>query len=257
MNATHDDGIEALALLLANAQEANRLLPALDPAQVPVDAGQAYAVQHRILALRGQALRGWKVGAKSATGGPIQGAPLPADRVLPSPATVRRSAFATLGLELEIAFRFGRAFEPRAQPYSEAEVQGGIGSMLATIEIVSSRYHGWPAVDKLAQLADLQNHGALAVGEAIAYSADFPFESPTASLRFDDVDIVKGRPANPAGDPRRLLVWLVNHATSRGLTIGKDIVVTTGSYTGMHFPERPGTAIGEIEGLPAVRLAVA
>ena len=52
-------------------------------------------------------------------------------------------------------------------------------------------------------------------------------------------------------------MWLVNHVTSRGLTVREDVVVTTGSYTGMYFPERAGTAIGAIDGLPPVRLTLA
>jgi 2-keto-4-pentenoate hydratase len=63
--------------------------------------------------------------------------------------------------------------------------------------------------------------------------------------------------ANPAGDPRRLLAWLVNHCTARGIAVGGDVVVTTGSYTGMHLASSPGTVTGEIRGLPAVSLSLA
>jgi 2-keto-4-pentenoate hydratase len=167
-----------------------------------------------------------------------------------------REAFAPLGLELEIAFRFGRRFEPSTTPYSEADVHAGIGSIGATIEIVASRYDGWPNVDKLAQLADLQNHGALIVGEFTPYREDFPFVAPLARFTFEGRDVVEATPANPAGDPRRLLTWLVNHATSRGIAVTPEMVVTAGSYTGMFFPQSAGTASGLIEGLAPISLTL-
>ena len=245
-----------LARLLVTAQKTRTPLSQLRPDLVPTNADVAYAVQHQTLVLLRQGIGGWKVGAKSLAG-PIQGAPLPADRVLHGEAaTVRRQDYAVLGLELEIAFRFGRVFAPSTQPYSDESVLNGVESMLATIEVVSSRLARWPEVDKLSQLADLQNHGALACGEPVPFSASFAFEAPQLTFTFDRVDIVKGQVGNPAGDPRRLLIWVVNHCAERGIAIGGDIVVTTGSYTGIHFPDGPGMAVGQIHGLAPARLTI-
>jgi 2-keto-4-pentenoate hydratase len=244
-----------LARLLAAAQHSAMPLANLAVELIPLDLAAAFAVQHQFLAWREQAIAGWKVGAKSPTG-PILGAPLPAVGVFSGEAQVRRADFNLLGIELEIAFRFSHVFEPRATPYSDAEVQDAVSSMQATIEVVTSRYAQWPAVDKLAQLADLQNHGALACGEAIPYRADFDFEAPQLSFAFNGVDIVKSAVANPAGDPRRLLSWVVNHCSARGIAIGSETVITTGSYTGMHFPVGLGSAVGEIRGLPPVCLTI-
>jgi 2-keto-4-pentenoate hydratase len=251
----HNDSTEALAGLLATAQRSISRIDTPRAELIPADAAAAFDVQHRSLALLGQPIAGWKVGAKSVDG-PIQGAPLPADRVLASGAVLRRADYPVLALELEIAFRFGRVFEPFSGPHGEEAVLGALSSMLATIEIVSSRYAAWPAVDKLAQLADLQNHGALACGEAVPYDQDYPFVSPTMGFSFDGADVIKGRVANPCGDPRRLLGWVVNHCVGRGIAIGGDTVITAGSYTGVHFPDSAGTAIGEIAGLPTVRLTL-
>jgi 2-keto-4-pentenoate hydratase len=251
----HDPASD-LARLLVTAREMRAPLESLRPELVPAGAAAAFAVQERTLALRGQAIGGWKVGAKSLAG-PIQGAPLPADRILESGTVVRCEDYPLLGLELEIAFRFGRVFEPSPEPYPDEVVLASVTSMLATIEIVSSRFAQWPDVDKLCQLADLQNHGALACGEVVAYSATFPFATPSLTFTFDGVDIVKSPVANPAGDPRRLLAWVVNHCTARGIAVEPDVVVTTGSYTGMHFASAPGTVVGEVRGLPPIRLTLA
>lgn len=244
-----------LSQRLADARRNHLTLDALPSEQTPADSAAAYAMQHDILRVLDAPIGGWKIGAKSDSG-PIQGAPLPANDLYADGARLSREAFAPLGLELEIAFRFGRRFEPSTAPYSEADVHAGIGSIGATIEIVASRYADWPTVDKLAQLADLQNHGALIVGEFTPYREDFPFVAPSARFNFEGRDVVETTPANPAGDPRRLLTWLVNHATSRGIAVTPEMVVTTGSYTGMFFPQSAGTARGLIEGLAPISLTL-
>jgi 2-keto-4-pentenoate hydratase len=245
-----------LSRRLAQARGDHTVLETLPAELVPADQEAAYLIQHEMVQLGGGKVGGWKIGAKSLTG-PIQGAPLPADGIHPDGVRLPRRAYMPLGLELEIAFRFGRVFEPRSEPYSEAQVHAGIESMAATIEIVASRYAAWPDVDKLAQLADLQNHGALVVGEFVPYRDDYPFVAPALSFSFEGNDLLEAAPANTAGDPRRLLAWLVNHCTQhRGLALTPDMIVTTGSYTGMSFPQTAGTASGRIEGLAPVSLTL-
>lgn len=185
---------------------------------------------------------------------PIQGAPLPADGMHKTGARLSMLAFGKAGLELEVAFRIGRRFEPNSGPYSDEDVVAAIESVHAAIEVVASRFAAWPDVEKPWQLADLQNHGALIVGEGVPYDAAFPFVSPAMAFTFDGASLFDGVPANPAGDPRRLLAWTVNHSVARGLAVERGTVLTAGSYTGIAFPDVPGTAIGAIEGLPAVEL---
>lgn len=247
----------SLARALSEAWRTGETLQSIPDDWTPADAQAAFDVQHETMALQGWRIGGWKVGAKSADG-PIQGAPLPDIACRRSGAQFARAAYAPLGLELEIAFRFGRTFAPRAEPYSDEEVLASIESMAATIEIVASRYAAWPRIDKLAQLADLQNHGALIVGEFVPYRADFPFVVPHAGFRFGGEEVMKhGQATNPAGDPRRVLPWVVDHCTrTRRIEITPQTIVTTGSYTGMFFPGRPGAARGEIDGLPPVELVI-
>ncbi|WP_176048710.1 2-keto-4-pentenoate hydratase [Burkholderia sp. BCC1644] len=249
--ATHD-----LAVRLAAGWQHGIAFAALPSALVPADADDAYAVQAQLLAERRAAIGAWKVGAKQPDG-PIQGASLPDDCRHASGVTLPRGAFRPLGLELEIAFRFGRDFAPRAAAYADDEVFDGIAQMGAAIEIVASRFREWPDVAPAAQLADLQNHGALVLGEMTGYRADFPFLTPHPAFTFDGRDIAATTGTNPAGDPRRLLPWLVNHASRRGIVLPAGTVVTTGSYTGMAFPQAAGTAVGRIAGLPPVSVTLA
>ncbi|WP_454739962.1 2-keto-4-pentenoate hydratase [Cupriavidus necator] len=251
LQASHSE--DDLARILVASWKDGLSFDQLPAGVTPANAEQAYDVQARVVSLQGETIGGWKVGAKSLTA-PVQGAPLPEDCVYFTPAWLPHAGYRHLGLELEIAFCFARPFAPRVTPYGPEEVLAGIQYMAAAIEVVSSRYHEWPAVDKLAQLADLQNHGALVVGDSTNYVADFPFQDPSVLFTFNGADVVNGAPANPAGDPRRLLPWLVNHVTARGMTLEPGAIVTTGSYTGMHFPQGPGVALGRIAGLPPVEL---
>ena len=244
-----------LAQLLVDAQRERSPLGELDNALYPEDLATAYLTQQEILRLRGVQAGGWKIGSKSHTG-PIQGSPLPRDCLFPAGSQFERGAYAPVGLELEIAFRFNRAFTPRDEAYSEEEVLAGIGEMAASIEIVSSRFAAFPKVEPLSQLSDLLNHGALIVSEFVPYDPGFPFTQPQLSFTLNGDSIVPSAVANPAGDPRRLLPWLVNHHTGQGQTLPQEFVITTGSFTGMFFAEGPAEVKGQIQGLPPVSLTL-
>jgi 2-keto-4-pentenoate hydratase len=251
------DRVTTLARLFAHARVERTPLDKLPQDLQPVNAEDAYAVHFATLDAMRDTIGAWKVGSKSLTGGPIQGSPLPASRVYRSGVALPRSSFNQLGLELEVAFALGRRFEPAGAPYTDEQVLGAIESMHATIEVVTSRFSSWPNVDKLWQLADLQSHGALIVGESVPYDSRFPFIAPTASFTLDGAPVFNGAPGNTGGDPRRLLGWLINHGVLRGLTFEPGTVLTTGSYTGMAFPEQKrGVVLGVIHGLPPVQFTL-
>jgi 2-keto-4-pentenoate hydratase len=244
-----------LAQLLVDAHRERSPLGEFDADLQPTDKDAAYQIQQDILHLRGVTPGGWKIGSKSHTG-PIQGSPLPQNCLFASASEFDRAGYPQVGLELEVAFRFNRAFTPRDDAYSDDEVMAGISEMAATIELVSSRFAAWPKIEPLTQLADLLNHGALIVGEFVPYQDSFDFVNPTLELTLNGASIVPSAVANPAGDPRRLLPWLVNHHTRQGLTVPKEFVITTGSYTGIFFAESAGEVSGKILGLPAISLTL-
>lgn len=240
-----------IAELIVDAMRRGQKLTEIHPEYVPADPASAYALQRDILRLRDTHVGGWKVGAKSLTG-PINGALLPEDGLFASGSQVEVVDYPSPILELEIAFRFNRDFAPRQEAYADEEVLSSIGCMGATIEVVSSRFAAWPKIEPLLALGDLLNHGALIVGQFVPYDASFPFVEPALTFTYADEDIVPGDGANPAGDPRRLLPWLVNHHTQNGQGVTQDLVITTGSYTGMYLTKGLGVAAGEIRGLPPV-----
>lgn len=217
----------------------------------PRNLASAYQTQQRVLAGRGVAAGGWKIGAK-APDAPVRGAPLPRPGIHADGARIERRDFAVLGLEVEIYFIFGRDLLPQDAPLSPAEVLASLAWVGTAIEIVSSRISRWPDAAPLCQLADLQNHGALVLGEALPYREDLDWLAPATSLSLGGAPLFDGAGANPAGDPRRLLCWLVGHCREQGLALPRGSVVTTGSYSGMQFPADGGQVRGAIAALPPV-----
>jgi 2-keto-4-pentenoate hydratase len=246
---------EALGRLLGAAWARPGARIVVPAGLVPADNDGAYLAQLALLRRMGAGIGGWKVGAKSSDG-PVQGAPLPLPCIHPNGATLRRADFAVLGIELEIMFRFGRDLAPGPAALTDAQVLDCVAAVGASVEIVASRLEGWPDVPKPLQLADLQNHGALVVGEMVGYDAGIDFLAPPARLAFNGQAIFDGAGSNPAGDPRRLLHWVVAQCRRQGMTLSAGTVITTGSYTGMVFPTAPGVVTGTIAGLPPIRFEI-
>jgi 2-keto-4-pentenoate hydratase len=245
-----------LAHRLVEARRQRRLIDAPPPDSLPPDAATAYAIQQAVLAGLGESTGGWKIGAKTP-GGAASGAPLPASLVLESPARLAHAGFFRMLVELEVAFRFSESIEPRREAYARDEVLSRVGVVLPAIELVDSRFTEWPNVAPLAQLADAQNNGALVTGHPVAYAGfarTFDFVSPHLALSFEGQSLVPESTGNPAGDPRELLVWFVNHCAAMGITIEPDWTITTGSYVGAHKVGGPGRVQGRIEGLGDVEI---
>jgi 2-keto-4-pentenoate hydratase len=245
-----------LAQHLVEARRLHRPIDAPAPDSLPPDAATAYAIQQAVIAGLGESTGAWKIGAKSP-GGPTSGAPIPASLVMPSPARLAHDGFFRVLVELEIAFRFDVTIEPRAQAYARDEVLSKLGAVLPAIEIVDSRFAEWPNVAPLAQLADAQNNGALITGHPAVYASlarGFDFVSPELELGFNGRSLIPEVTGNPAGDPRELLVWFVNHCAAMGITIERDWTLTTGSYVGAHKIEEPGIVRGHIDGLGEVEI---
>ncbi|MBW8836806.1 MAG: hydratase [Burkholderia sp.] len=245
-----------LAHRLVEARRQHRPIDGLPSEQFPPDAATAYAIQQAVIAGLGDSTGAWKIGAK-APGGSTSGAPIPASLVRSSPARVEHAGFFRVLVELEIAFRFTEVIEPRSRAYTRDEVLALVGVVLPAIEIVDSRFAEWPNIAPLAQLADAQNNGALVTGHPVPYAGlarGFDFVSPELELSFDGESLVPDATGNPAGDPRELLVWFVNHCAAMGITIEPEWTLTTGSYVGAHKVGKPGIVRGHIDGLGEVEI---
>lgn len=239
---------------------AARLLAAYPPdAPIPVpgdlplasEAG-AYAIQARVAAALGSP-SGWKLGG-IVKGETPRYSRLFAESSRTSPARFARDAFHRVHLEPELAVVLGEAIPARDAPYRLAAIAPRVVSLHAAIELVDSRFAGWPEVPPLWQLADGLSHGAFVLGSGIPADGLGQMRDAAYQLRLNGETVLDGRGGHPGGDPALLLVEMINahiQATGEGITAGE--VITTGTFAGvveMHAGQRATlsfTGIGEAE----------
>jgi 2-keto-4-pentenoate hydratase len=225
----NQDQIREAARLLARARRTGELLPHLPDACRPRTGAEAYDIETALLEELGETLAGFKV-ALSADHGLMAGM-LVASRMYVAGATVDVSGFSMRGVEIEIAFRFDRAFPPRADDYPRAEIEQGV-TALTGVEIVDTRfasYHDTPALDRMA---DFLANGAYVVGPARRDWKAFDLSQLEAYVAFDGRDQARRIGGHPSRDPLLPAIALVNRLRlSTG--VGAGMIVTTGSYAGM------------------------
>lgn len=242
------------AALLVDARDRHRPLDGLPEDCRPRNREQAYAIQDRVAAALWAdhgGITGWKTGAPDLEAEPIA-APIGAPLILDSGVTLPGGDFHLRGIEAELAYRLGRDLPPVAGGHDRATVEAAIATLHPVIEIVDARLAAGNAAEALDKLADFQINGALIIGEGLADWRRIEPRRQRAVLRIDGevrVDVVDG---NPAGDPLRLLTWLVNHCAARGKGLHAGDIVTTGSHTGMLFVEAGAAVEAEFPGLGTV-----
>jgi len=236
---------EAAQALCRARRDGRRVMSALLPSH---DRRAAYAIQDATLAALG-AVGGWKVGASAPGREPVC-APLPAEGLVPSGASLVGGAWHLRGVEAELAFRLGADLPPRALPYTRDEVAGAIAEVLPVIEVAETRLIDWLDASPSALLADLLCHGGLVLGEPAPFERAWLDLAQIEVVMHFDAQVVAhtiGEHTHP--DVGALLVWLANEGAARGEGLRAGQVVTTGSCTGMLFASQ-GTAVrAEVKGL--------
>lgn len=219
---------EAAARRLVEARWSGRPLAGLDGDLCPANNREAYEVQEAVMRLLGASEAGWKVVGAGPTAEP-QAAPLITSLVQKSPArfTARTDGFRAV--EAELCLMLGRDLTSRA---SEDEAWAAVASVHVAIELLDTRFADRAKMAPPVLLADMQNNGGFCYGPANPVGA-VDFAGARASLLIDGKEVKSAVGGNPAGHPKRLLAWLVGHAASRGRPLRKDMVVTTGSHTGI------------------------
>jgi 2-keto-4-pentenoate hydratase len=245
---------EACSHLLFGARRDHRWLPALPEALRPLDMADAYAIQNLVLDKWGP-VAAWKVGAGSPEAPPACAA-IAGLTLFDSGAELDAGSFNVIGIEAEIAYRFDRDLPARQTIYTPDEVMAAVGSVHPAIEISDTRFAVWASQDRLSQIADQLNHGALMVG---AGRRDWQVIDPPrqrATVAVNGVPRANVVGGNPSKDLRRLLVWLANEGARARGGIRAGTVVTTGSMTGVLFVESPAAIAVELPGLGTVAVSI-
>lgn len=216
------------------------------PEDGPADEAAAYAIQREVWRVLVGADRpvAWKVGAPDRKSPPLV-APIFPQRLAPSPARFPCEMFLTMGIEAEIAFRFGRDLPARALPYAREEILDAIAAAHVAMELVDTRLADAEAAGPWWRLADNLLNGGLVIGDEIPHWRELDFASRTARVLADGKCLAEtlGRP--PLDDLFHCLPWWIDHIG--GARAGD--IVTTGAWNGMHRVRMPVEATVEFAGL--------
>ena len=195
----------------------------------------AYRVQDAVFAALWPGARAvaWKAGGPSDKVEPAA-APIPAENLLRSPASVAGATMQMIGVEAEVAFRFARDLPPRSRPYSEKSIAAAVGEALVAIELCDTRLANWKESSGLWKLADFQNNSALVAGSGTRDWQKIDFLRQEVEFTIGG-RVRKAGGAHSFGNPFRLLPWLVAHCAKRGFGLHAGDVVTTGAWTGLEI----------------------
>ncbi|WP_024301479.1 2-keto-4-pentenoate hydratase [Pseudogulbenkiania sp. MAI-1] len=228
------------------------------PVAVGADAGpssreQAYAVQQAIWREQVGSARptAWKVGAPRRDAEPTA-APIFPQRIAASPASLPAASFIGLGIEAEIAVRFGHDLPARPERYTREEILDAIGSVHVAIELIDSRLATPQAAGPLWCLADNLVNGGLIVGDAIPHWRELDFSALAVRASADGKTLAEtlGRP--PLDDLFFCLPWWIEHV---GGTQAGDLVAT-GAWNGMHPVGLPAAVRVEFVGVGSAEARV-
>jgi hypothetical protein len=218
----------------------------------------AYEVQQgvaeRLQWFKQETPRHWKSGGPSREA-LLTHAPLPPDGIWRSPA-VSAWPFAMRGIEAEIALRLGVDVDTQgAASLDRDSACRLIDAMAVSIEIVDSRWLQGLEAPALLKLADLQSHGALVLGDWVAFDATHDWSTQVCRVQIGDAPAQVFRGAHSMGDPAYLLPAWLRHATRGGQVLRAGSVVTTGTWCGILHAQSGDTVIASFDGIGEARVA--
>jgi len=243
--------IDETAALLADSWRAGRKIDELPERLRVADLVEAHAIQDAMVAALGERVAGWKVGAEA--GGTVARGAIVSSRVYRDGAKIPAKLMPLMGIEPEIAFRFDAALPPRAEAYSHDEVAAACSAFLA-VEVVDSRFTGYPDNPLADKVADLVSNGGFVEGAAIPdwRARDLVNLRVTVELGAtvagdQTAGHVRGHPLLPAVD-------LVNQMR-RGEGVLAGTFMTTGTYCGLVKAEAAVPVVCRFDDLGTVELS--
>src|SRR6056297_897265 len=162
--------IREAAHFLMEARAARRREPDLPEALRPNTEAEATAIGAQILAENTKPVVGWKIGATAAAAqqamglsGPFVGF-LTEDMLDRNGVTYKHAELLGPIVESEYAFRMGKNLPPRKEPYSRAEVENAVGSLIIGFEIPERRLGDNHSLGALGSISDHGGTGRYVIG---------------------------------------------------------------------------------------------
>lgn len=228
---------EEFAQALVNAYKHNTALNEEDWKDAVSDFDTAYAVQERVMTLKGQPTAGYKVSLTSEetqkmfdTDAPLYGQQV-AERFLKGPADVNVDHMNEPLLEVELGFRAKKTLSPE----DSLEDLLHKTTVCGTVELPDARFVNWfPALGKYNVLSDCAVGGAVVYGEE--RDADQVFSSVDdaatvhVDLYHDGEKVSEGDSSEVLDNPLNSLQWLVKKLAEQGKVFARGQLVSSGTF---------------------------
>lgn len=221
----------------------------------PSNVMEAYRIQEGVLRSlsNGRRPTAWKIGPARDGSDPLA-SPVPPAGVHRGPAEIALGDRIVLGVEAEIAFRFGAA--PRVDFTRFDEALESVDEALVLIELCETRLADWSEASPLWRLADFQSHGAFVTGSGTRDWRALDYAKQEAELRIDGHIAARGAGGHPTRDLPQMVAWAVRHCARRGMPLEAGDVVTCGTWTGLTVVKPGEEVVAAFDRIGDARLRV-
>lgn len=213
---------------------------------VPPDVDTAFTVQDHVAKAMG-GIAGWKVGAP-APAAPALFAPIVSGRIWQAGAAAI-AVPARYAVEIEIAVVIGRAFPAAASPPSATDALAAVSKAHIALELCATRLTDWPKAPPMLNIADNQANYGLVLGPVVADWRGIDAGRLHAVVEAGGKvlgDTTGGHAHKGLAD---LVVAQIGHCVTRRGGMPAGTVITTGSWTGIHWLDAPTRVTGRFDGL--------
>jgi 2-keto-4-pentenoate hydratase len=220
------------------------------PGAEPTTLAEAYAIQAHAIALRPDAIGGWKVGRiqpplDTDFGTNRLAGPIFADTIVAAAgAELAMPVFATgfAAAEAEYLLRVAATPNPAKHHYTIAEAAALIDAVHVGIEIASSPFPGINAGGPAVTISDFGNNHGLVVGAAIEGWRDGAYLGWPVRLDIDGVEAGHASAYTMLDGPIGAAAFLFGLLAERGIAVRAGQWISSGAVTGVH-EVRPGQRV--------------
>ncbi|GLS89659.1 hydratase [Psychromonas marina] len=216
---------------LLNNRKAGVTVTPLAAELSPKDCEHAFQIQAEMIALRSDAVAGWKC-LLPLENGNIIAAPIFADTLQSGDNCALFMDGGKARVEPEIAFVLGTDLPARAEGYTADEVDAAIKGCHMALELMQARYREYPDATFFEKLADGMVNQGLFLGPEIEKSK--AYAASKINITFDQQS---GKQEMEGSHPNELpykpVQWMINFMSQRGVNFKAGQAFITGSYKGI------------------------
>lgn len=213
---------------------------------IPPDVDTAFQVQDRVAVAMG-GIAGWKVGAPDPKTQPLF-APIVSGRIWPAGQTPIQVP-SRYAVEIEIAVVVGRSFPAAPTPPTAREALAAISKAHVALELCATRLTDWSKASPMLNIADNQANYGLVLGPVVADWRGIDAGRLRAAVSADGRMLGETTGGHAHKGLADLIAAQIGHCVTRRGGIPAGTVITTGSWTGIHWLDAPARVTGRFDGL--------